>query len=291
MSLSINEIKAKIVSTENMSKITKAMQMISAAKLTKSEAKLKTHQTYVQTLEEIMRKTVEAKLVEEHIFFQPNAKTSCRAYLVVSSDRGLAGGYNNKVLKVLQQEIGQRGKEEYKLYLVGKKAFDYARRAKLVVENDYLYIPDDMIYPDIEPVVNKVVADYAMGMISEVVILYHDYLSKLIQEPAMKRILPLKRELVDPFLSSNYLFNPNKDEMVQTLLLRYLNGSIYETVLKAKLAEHASRMNAMQNATDNATDIIKESQLIYNRARQATITQEINEIIGGAVALKKKVNV
>ena len=286
MSQSINEIKARIVSTENMSKITKAMQMISAAKLTKSETKLKTHQNYVVALEEMMRKTVETNSVEGHIFFQPKTDVKCTAYLIVTSDRGLAGGYNNKVLKLLQHKMSACKQDEYKLYMVGKKSFDYARRNKLVVENDYLFVPDNMIYTDISPIVNKLIADYAEGIISEVVILYHDYLSKLVQEPAMKRLLPLKIEMLDPSLDSNYLFSPNKAEMAGTLLLKYLNGIIYETILKAKLAEHASRMNAMQNATDNAVDIIKESQLIYNRARQAAITQEINEIVGGAIALR-----
>lgn len=286
MSQSMNDIKAKILSTQNMSKITKAMQMTSAAKLTKSETKLKTHQNYIQKLENIIKKTLEAELVENNIFFKPKTDEACTAYLVVTSDRGLAGGYNNKVLKFLQQELNEHTQADYKLYMVGKKAFDYSRRMKLVIENDYVFIPDDLIYADIVPAVNKLITDYANGVIKEVVILYHDYLSKLFQEPAMKKVLPLKRDIINPSLNSNYIFNPSKDEMTGALLLKYLTGNIYGTFLKAKLAEHASRMNAMQNATDNATDIIKESQLIYNRARQAAITQEINEIVGGAAALK-----
>jgi len=286
MSQSMNDIKAKILSTQSMSKITKAMQMISAAKLAKSEVKLKTHQNYIQMLEAIIKKTIEAELVEDHVFFQSKTDTACIAYLVVTSDRGLAGGYNSKVLKVLQQELSERKQTEYKLYMIGKKAFDYARRTKRAVENDYVFIPDEMIYPDITSIINKLIADYANGTINEVVILYHDYLSKLVQEPTMKQVLPLRSSIINPSLNSNYLFNPSKEEMIGALLLKYLTGNIYGTLLTAKLAEHASRMNAMQNATDNATDIIKESQLIYNRARQAAITQEINEIVGGAVALK-----
>ena len=286
MSQSINEIKARIVSTENMSKITKAMQMISVAKLTKSETKLKTHGNYVDALEEMIRKTVEMGVVEEHVFFQPKTKTKCRAYVVVTSDRGLAGGYNNKVLKLLEQKIDDHKSEAYKLYMIGKKAFDYARRNQLTVENDYLFIPDNMIYTDISPFVNEVIADYAKGVIDEVVIVYHDYVSKLVQEPALKQLLPLQIEMLDKGLDSHYLFVPNKAEMSEVLLLKYFNGMFYETILKSKLAEHAARMNAMQSATDNAVDIIKESQLIYNRARQAAITQEINEIVSGAVALR-----
>jgi len=288
MAQSIHEIKAKILSTENMSKITKAMQMISAAKLTKSEVKLRTHHHYVDVLAGIIKKTVEANAVESHIFFEPTTEVKRCAYLVVTSDRGLAGGYNNKVLKLLQEITADLPDEAYHIYMMGKKAFDYARRTKLSIQNEYQYIPDEMIYTDVAPVVNDIIADYAQGLINEVVIIYHDYISKLTQEPKIKRILPLKKDLIDPSLDSNYLLEPNKNELIQTLLLKYLNGNIYSTILKAKLAEHASRMNAMQNATDNAQEIIKESQLIYNRARQAAITQELNEIVGGAAALKIK---
>ena len=286
MSQSLNTIKAKISSTQNMSKITKAMQMISAAKLTKSEVKLKTHQQYMDTLKAIIRKTVELDFVEDHVFFEPTTDVRCRAYLVITSDRGLAGGYNNKVLKLLQQELDKYRQTDTKLYLVGRKAFDYARRMKLTVENAYTFVPNDMLYGDIVSTVNQLIADYADGEVHEVAVVYHDYFSKLIQEPVIKPLLPLKHDVINPSLNSNYLFNPTQEEMTGKLLLKYLTGSIYGTFLKAKLAEHAARMNAMQNATDNATDIIKESQLIYNRARQAAITQEINEIVSGAVALK-----
>ena len=288
MSQSINEIKAKILATQNMSKITNAMQMISVAKLTKSESKLKSNEEYVTIIKEIMKKTLESNVAENHIFFEPPAEKACTAYLVMTSDRGLAGGYNSKVLKLLSQQIDGKDAESYKLYLVGKKAFDYSRRMSLPVENEYIFMPDDLVYADMMPVVGQVVSDYVKGAVSEIVIVYHDYISKLTQEPATKHVLPLPQEKLNPSLSTNYLFDPTKEAMTQALLLKYLNANIYETLLRSKLAEHASRMNAMQNATDNAVEIIKESQLIYNRARQAAITQEINEIVGGAMALKKK---
>jgi len=288
MSQSINEIKAKILATQNMSKITNAMQMISVAKLTKSELKLKNNQHYMASLKTMMEKTMEADVVQNHVFFQPKAEKACTAYIVITSDRGLAGGYNSKVLKLLAQKIDSCSPDEYKLYMIGKKAFDYGRRMELTVENDYGFMPDDLIYADMVSVVGQVVADYAEGRVNKVVLVYHDYVSKLTQEPAVKCVLPFKEDMLNPNLSTNYLFEPNQEEMTQTLLLKYLNANIYEVLLRAKLAEHAARMNAMQNATDNALDIIKESQLIYNRARQAAITQEINEIVGGAVALKKK---
>ena len=288
MPQSLNDIKVKITSTQNMSKITKAMQMISAAKLTKSESKLNAHKNYVTSLETIIKKTLETEVTQQHLFFNHNSDESITAYLVVTSDRGLAGGYNNKVLKMLADELKNRADDNYQIYLIGKKAFDYAKRSQLTVANEYLFVPDEMIYADLIPIINQLVADYASGKVTEIVVLYHDYISKLVQEPAMKQVLPLKTEILALATESSYIFNPNEADLADAILFKYLTSNIYGTVLTAKLAEHASRMNAMQNATDNADEIIKESQLIYNRARQAAITQEINEIVGGATALKKK---
>jgi len=285
MAQSIHEIKDKILSTQNMSKITKAMQMVSAAKLTKSEVKTKNYRHYLESLEQIMSNISQASALQHHIFFNPKGEVKRTGYLVITSDRGLAGGYNNNVLKVLQQEIKELSSDEYKIYMVGSKGFEYARRSKIKVENKYVYVPDDAVYMDIEPIVNKVIADYELGLIHQIVIIYSDYLSKIVQEPTTKLLLPLVNQEQNVELKASYLFEPDEEEAINVILQKYIEGIIYGVVLTAKLSEHAARMNAMQSATDNALEIINDSQLVYNRARQAAITQEINEIVGGASAL------
>ena len=286
MPQSINEIKAKITSMKSMSKITKAMQMVSVSKRTKTDSKLRNFQSFIQTFDSIMESIYAIQGVEDHIFFSAKKAKRCTAYLTITSDRGLAAGYNNNVLRLLGQEIQNLGEDEYKLYMIGSKGYDFARRLKLPVENEYIFVPDDLIYMDIEPVLNQTLSDYLNGQVDEVVIIYNNYLTQLVQEATIKRILPLEKKVEHKYSPKVYIYEPTETEIIESALLKYLDAVIYGVVLTAKLSEHAARMNAMQNATDNANEIIKETQLLYNKARQAAITQEINEIVGGAMALQ-----
>lgn len=285
MAQSMRDIKDKITSTQNTSQITKAMQMVSAAKLTKSEAKTKNYHHYMETLEDMVRNISSTSSMSHHPFFKSTSGTNCTGYLVITSDRGLAGGYNSNVLKLLQQEINSKAAGEHKLYVIGSKGFDFAKRSRLTVENEFVFVPDDIVYQDIKPVVDKVIGDYMEGIISEVVVVYNHYVSKIAQEPMTKQILPLTAKAAEKS-KAQYSFEPKEEDVINAILPKYLEGTIYGIAITAKLSEHASRMNAMQNATDNAAEIIKDLELVYNRARQAAITQEITEIVGGASALE-----
>ena len=285
MAQSMRDIKDKINSTQNTSQITKAMQMVSAAKLTKSEAKTKNYHHYMETLEDMVRNISSSSSMSHHPFFKSKSEANCTGYLVITSVRGLAGGYNSNVLKLLQQQIDSKPSDQSKLYMIGSKGFDYAKRSNLVVENEFVFVPDDIVYQDIKPVVDKVIGDYMAGVISEVVVVYNHYVSKIAQEPMTKQILPLESKKAEKS-KAQYSFEPKEEDVINAILPKYLEGTIYGVAITAKLSEHASRMNAMQNATDNAVEIIKNLQLVYNRARQAAITQEITEIVGGASALE-----
>ena len=285
MAQSMRDIKDKINSTQNTSQITKAMQMVSAAKLTKSEAKTKNYHHYMETLEDMVRNISSSSSMSHHPFFKSKSEANCTGYLVITSDRGLAGGYNSNVLKLLQQQIDSKPSDQSKLYMIGSKGFDYAKRSNLVVENEFVFVPDDIVYQDIKPVVDKVIGDYMAGVISEVVVVYNHYVSKIAQEPMTKQILPLESKKAEKS-KAQYSFEPKEEDVINAILPKYLEGTIYGVAITAKPSEHASRMNAMQNATDNAVEIIKNLQLVYNRARQAAITQEITEIVGGASALE-----
>jgi F-type H+-transporting ATPase subunit gamma len=289
MPQSINEIKNKISSMQSMKKITRAMQMVSVSKRTKTDAKVKNYASFIQTFDEVMEHIFATPSVEEHVFFKPNRTNNskrCTGFLTITSDRGLAAGYNNNLLRQLQLELNERPSDEYKLYIIGTKGFDFARRFKLPIENEYVFVPDDLVYMDVEPIVNQVLVDYVHGIIDEVVIVYNNYITQLIQEPTMKTILPLEKTKEHRQSKEVYVFDPAESEIIQGALVKYMNNKIYGIILTGKLSEHAARMNAMQNATDNATEIIKDTQLVYNRARQAAITQEINEIVGGAMAIQ-----
>ncbi|MCL1950025.1 MAG: ATP synthase F1 subunit gamma [Turicibacter sp.] len=283
MAQSLLEIKNKITATENMSKITNAMEMVAAAKLAKSEAKTKNYRHYMESLEKMMQEIAGADSVKSHRFFQPSQGLK-PGYLVLTSDRGLAGGYNARVLKMLEGAISEKSQDDYRLYMVGSKGFDYAKRHQLKVESKYVFVPDELIYNDIRPVISQVVNDYLEGIIDEVVVIYNDFISKIVQEPKAHRLLPLAAKTGGK-AHSNHLFEPTEAAVINNLLPRYVEGTIYGIAITSKVSEFASRMNAMQNATDNAGDIIHDLRLVYNRARQAAITQEINELVGGAAAI------
>lgn len=283
MAQSLRDIKDKIHSTQNMSKITNAMQMVAAAKLSKSEIKTRNYKQYMKSLEDMMSAIANAEAVRNHPFFRPS-KGSKTGYLVLTSDRGLAGGYNANVLKLLQTQIAGKNSEDYHLYMVGGKGFEYAKRYKLKVENEYTFVPDELIYNDLRPVIEKVISAYMDGIIDEIVVVYNHFISKIVQEPKAHRLLPMAVKKEKKTISS-HIFEPNQVAVINGLLPKYVEGTIFGISITAKVSEFASRMNAMQNATDNASDIIHDLQLVYNRARQAAITQEINEIVGGAAAI------
>ena len=283
MAQSLRDIKDKITSTQNMSKITNAMQMVATAKLAKSESKTKNYRNYMKSLEKLMESVLVAELAAEHPFFvdRGGSKTG---YVIFTSDRGLAGGYNSNILKLFQTAATQKKTDEFQVYMIGSKGFDYAKRRQLKIENEYVFVPDELVYNDIKPVFDQVIADYLDGVIDEVVIVYNDYISKILQEPKTYRLLPLQSKQVKK-QGSSPIYEPNEKKLIESILPKYVEGTLYGIAITAKISEFASRMNAMQNATDNASDIIDELQLVYNRARQAAITQEINEIVGGAAAI------
>jgi len=283
MAQSLRDIKDKITSTQNMSKITNAMQMVATAKLAKSEVKTKNYRNYMRALDELMQQIAGAEAVKSHPFFQ-TSKGSKVGYLVLTSDRGLAGGYNAKVLKMLSTALEGKSPDAYRLYMMGSKGFDYGKRHQLKIENEYHFVPDEFIYSDIQPVINHLIGDYLAGDIDKVVIIYNDFISKIVQEPVEYQLLPLKAKN-EKQAPSQHIFEPSEQVIIDSLLPKYVEGVLYGVAITSKVSEFASRMNAMQNATDNAGDIVHDLQLVYNRARQAAITQEINEIVGGAAAI------
>lgn len=280
MAQSLHDIKDKIVATQNMSKITNAMKMVATSKLAKSEAKVKTHRDYMASLDKLVQKISGDEAVKSHPFLQVRKNPNI-GYLVLTSDRGLAGGFNGKVLKLLEATLEKKSPDQYRLYMIGSKGFDFGKRHNWVIHNDYRFVPDEFIYGDIQPVIEQIIGDYLAGKIQQVVVIYNDFVSKLVQEPTQYQLLPLTIK-ASKERNNQHIFEPSAQAIIDNLLPKYVEGILYGCSIASKVSEFASRMNAMQNATDNAGDIVHELQLIYNRARQAAITQEINEIVGGA---------
>jgi len=301
MSVSTNDIKKKISATENMSKITKAMQMVSVAKLGKTENRVDHFKTYHAEIKQIISQLKTYQHINEHPFIKgqkrkENDKIGC---VVITSNRGLVGGYNNNLFKMFKEGGGynielfklvgdmvsrEAGHHQLKFYITGSKGAIFAKNELPKDETEIFLFPDEIQYTDTMELATKLIQDYLRGEISEVVVIYQDFVSKLTQEATQKILLPIEIEDTTEKIP-NYEIKPSEKEISGHLLVQYVMISLYDIFLSANLAEHAARMNAMSNATDNAEDIIKESKLLYNRARQAAITQELNEIVAGANAV------
>jgi len=280
MAVSINDIKHKISATESMSKITKAMQMVSVSKLGKIETRIAHFRDYLSHMKTLLSGVKSSESIfSDPLACGPSNPKEKTGYILITTNRGLVGGYNNNLFKFLKQQLSG----DYKLYVTGQKGAVLARSESLEFEE--FRFSDEIGYREILPLIDNVISDYLSGEINRVVVLHMNFVSKLVQEPHQKVLLPLDFESIEAS-KQDFLITPDEYTVVDEILTEYVKANLYEMYLDANMAEHAARMNAMQNATDNADDIIKDSKLIYNRVRQATITQELNEIIAGASAVE-----
>lgn len=208
-------------------------------------------------------------------------------YLVITSDRGLAGAYNSNILRQLYQTIQERHKsnDEFGIIAIGRVGRDFFQKRGMNVVLDIVGISDQPSFDDIKSIASSTVGMFADGTFDELYMFYSHYISAISQEVNRKKLLPLTDIAASAKLTS-YEFEPNAEEILDVLLPQYAESLIYGALLDSKASEHAARMTAMRNATDNAKELINAYSLKYNRARQAAITQEITEIVGGASALE-----
>lgn len=208
-------------------------------------------------------------------------------YLIVTSDRGLAGAYNSNVLRRLQQTITERhtSKDDYTIIAIGRVGFEYCNKRDLPVSQSVLGIADHPLFADVKELASEAVQMYIDEEIDELDIFHNHYISPISQEVTITQLLPIT-DFGDGDSVDEYEYEPSQERILDTLLPQYAESLIYGALLDGKASEHASRMTAMRSATDNAEDIIGDLTLSYNRARQGAITQEITEIIGGVAALE-----
>jgi len=284
---SLRDIKSRINSTKKTSQITKAMQMVSAAKMNKAEANAKSFVPYMEKIEEVTHSVAAGSKGSSHpmLVARPVKKTG---YIIITSDRGLAGAYNSNVLRKLNQIVKERhqSKEEYAVIAIGKVGRDFLVKQGTNVILDIVGIADQPDFLDIKDITNKSVGMFSDGTFDEVHIIYSHYVSAIQQDVMEKKILPLTELANNSAALTSYEFEPSAEEILDVLLPQYAESLIYGALLDSKASEHSARMTAMKNSTDNAKDIIDDLSLVYNRARQAAITQEITEIVGGAAALE-----
>ncbi|MDD9148255.1 MULTISPECIES: ATP synthase F1 subunit gamma [unclassified Sporolactobacillus] len=286
---SVRDIKEKIASTKQMSKITKAMQMVSAAKLNHAQSNAQAYSAYADKLREVVASIASTAKGSgiRHPMLQsrPVKKT---AYLVVTADRGLAGAYNGNVLKYTQELIQEKhqSKDEYTVIVTGKVGLNYFTKRGYPVAFSKTALPDNLSFDDVIGIAKDAVALFSDKKIDELHLIYNHFVNAISQRLVNTQVLPLTNLEEKPVKRAVYLYEPDEDEVLAALLPLYAEGQIYGALLDAKAAEHAARMTAMRSASDNANEIIDRLSLSFNRARQAAITQEITEIVGGAAALE-----
>ncbi|MDW4182064.1 ATP synthase F1 subunit gamma [Staphylococcus saprophyticus] len=286
---SLKEIDTRIKSTKKMKQITKAMNMVSSSKLRRAESNTKQFRPYMEKMQDAITAVAGADKNSRHPMLQQR-KVKKSAYLVITSDKGLAGAYNANVLKHLIKDIEEKhaSKDDYSILVLGQTGVDFLKNKGYDIHDSLIDVPDQPSFKEVQAIAKKAIDLYSEEEVDEVKIYFSHFVSVLENTPSTKTVLPLSPE--DSSLGngqlSSYEFEPDKEAILSVILPQYVESLIYGTILDAKASEHATRMTAMKNASDNASEIIDDLSIQYNRARQAAITQQITEIVGGSVALE-----
>ncbi|WMW70768.1 ATP synthase F1 subunit gamma [Staphylococcus epidermidis] len=286
---SLKEIDSRIKSTSKMKQITKAMNMVSSSKLRRAEKNTKSFRPYMEKMQDAITAVAGSNSTSNHPMLKSrDIKRS--GYLVITSDKGLAGAYSTNVLKSLVNDINSKHNDssEYSLIVLGQQGVDFFKHRGYEIESSLVEVPDQPSFKSIQSIAKHAIDLFSEENIDELTIYYSHYVSVLENKPATKQVLPLSQEDSGQGHGqmSSYEFEPDKGSILSVILPQYVESLIYGTILDAKASEHASRMTAMRNASDNATELIDDLSLEYNRARQAAITQQITEIVGGSSALE-----
>ena len=282
----LKEIRNRIASIGSTMQITSAMKMVSAAKLKKAQDAITAMRPYSSKLTELLQNLSATLDSDAGGAYSKQREVSKVLLVVVTSNRGLCGGFNSSVIKETTQNIAANYQDvDVDLLTIGKKGNDILSKSYPVIDarND---IFDNLTFDYVAEVAEKIMKLYADGTYDKIEIIYNRFKNAATQIPQVEQFLPIKPVEGDTNASADYIFEPSKEKIVLELIPKSLKTQLYKAVRDSFAAEHGARMTAMHKATDNATELRDELLLTYNKARQAAITNEILEIVGGAEALK-----
>lgn len=283
------EIRTKIASIRNTQKITKAMEMVATSKMRKTQERMSMSRPYSESIRRVISHIAKGNIEYKHPFLIPREVKKV-GYLIISTDRGLCGGLNINLFKTVLNEL-KRNKDQgvdVRVGLVGSKAISFFQSLGVEIRAQVSGLGDAPVMEDLVGVVNGMINDYRNGEIDEVYVVYNTFINTMSQKPTMQQLLPLPALEDDHLLSKgswDYIYEPTPKVLLDSLLGRYLESQVYQAIADNLASEQAARMVAMKAATDNAGNLIDELQLVYNKARQASITNELNEIVAGAAAI------
>ena len=282
----LKDIRNKIKSVKSIQQVTKAMKMVAAAKLRKSQDNMEKARPYSGSMQE----TINSILPDINRSLLPildNRPIKKSLFIVVSADRGMAGGFNANVIKRTENEINAFGKDNSELICIGKKAYDHFKVRNYNMVKHYVDFWNDLKFNSAKSIGDDIVERYRNKEIDSVHFIYNEFKSVASQIVRSEKLFPLEyREIDSDKSTDSKVFMPSKDEIVRTLIPKYINVQIWQYFLESNASEQAARMLAMENATENAGEMISDLSLEYNKARQAAITTEIIEIVSGANALE-----
>jgi len=283
---SLKDIQKRIKSTQKTRQITKAMEMVSAAKFRNAEANAKRYASYSGKIQEVIANIATNSTDATHPMLEKR-EVKKTGYILITADSGLAGAYNSNVIRTLMKTIEEKhsSPDEFVIIAIGKVGAEYLKKRKLPVIDEVVGLQDQPRWAEIKQIASNAVQLYADEEIDELIIIYNHFISAISQVVQTNTLLPITNFEATKS-SSTYEYEPDEETILNVLLPQYAESLIYGALLDAKASEHAARMTAMKTATDNADELIDGLTLQYNRARQAAITQEITEIVSGAAALE-----
>jgi len=282
------EIRKKIGSVQNTKKITSAMELVASSKMKKTQDAMRKGKPYSKKIVELINNLAGASSEYKHPFFRTTEQKT-DIYIVVSTDKGLCGGLNSNLFKLALNNMAEREKQgrKVKALLFGRKATDvFSRLKNAEVLGSATKLGDIPTAEDVIGSAQIAISDFEEGNIGNVYLYANEFINTMSQRPFEKKLLPISSiETEEDQAVWDYIYEPGSKEILDKLLKRYIETQIYQAVIENNACEQAAKMIAMKNASENAEEIIKELQLLYNNARQASITQELSEIVGGAAAI------
>jgi F-type H+-transporting ATPase subunit gamma len=281
------EIRTKIASIQNTQKITSAMEMVAASKMRRAQERMAVGKPYARRMRAVVGHLANANPEHNHLFMEQREVRRV-GYIVVATDRGLCGGLNINLFKQTIKSMKSWHDQgiEIDLSLVGAKAAAFFNSYGGNVIAAVRDIGEEPVIADLIGGVKTMLDGYAEGKIDKLFLVSNEFVNTMTQNPMVEQLLPLEPEESDEMAHHwDYIYEPDAKELLEGLLVRYLESQVYQAVVENGACEQAARMLAMKNATENAGELIDDLQLIYNKARQAAITQELSEIVGGAAAI------
>jgi len=282
------EIVGQIKSVKNTRKVTRALEMVSASKIRKATDRMEASRPYARMMRQVIGHLAHANPEYRHPFTVERENVKRVAYVVIATDRGLCGGLNNNLFRTLLGEFRQWQEQgvEVTTVLVGRKAAQFFRRLKVDVSAATQDLGERPRLEDLIGSIKVVLDGYREGEIDRVYLCYNQFVNTMTQQSVAEPVLPLPPTEDEPMLQYwDYLYEPDAEQLLDDVLTRYVESLVYQAALENVASEQAARMVAMKSASDNASDLIDDLQLAYNKARQASITQEISEIVSGAAAV------